>query len=107
MTCRLPQGVIENLLSLVEKLGFVPNGSRVYYEERSQPPLLTAMARSYYEKTKDIEFIRKNMPTLEKEFNFWMNNSLVQVRSRHTYAASMTRVFLSRSSRYIVPINNN
>ena len=82
------QGVIENLLSLVEKLGFVPNGSRVYYEERSQPPLLTAMVRAYYEKTKDIDFIRKNMATLEKEFNFWMNNSMVQVGLMHTYAAS-------------------
>lgn len=73
------QGVIENLLHLVKTLGFVPNGSRVYYEERSQPPLLLAMAKAYYDKTHDLQFIRDNIDTLEQEFNFWMNNSMVDV----------------------------
>ncbi|XP_026288503.1 trehalase isoform X2 [Frankliniella occidentalis] len=73
------KGVIENLMHLVKVLGFVPNGSRVYYEERSQPPLLIAMARAYYDKTNDIKFIEDNMETLEKEFNFWMNNSMIEV----------------------------
>src|SRR4051812_48422576 len=29
-----------NLLSLVARLGFVPNGNRTYYTSRSQPPYL-------------------------------------------------------------------
>ena len=34
------QGLVENLVWLVEQRGFVPNGLRTYYTNRSQPPLL-------------------------------------------------------------------
>ena len=27
-------GVVENLMELVERFGFVPNGARIYYENR-------------------------------------------------------------------------
>ena len=37
------QGVIRNLAYMVDNHGFVPNGGRVYYLLRSQPPLLTSM----------------------------------------------------------------
>lgn len=40
------KGIIENFLSMVERFGFVPNGGRVYYLSRSQPPLLIPMVRS-------------------------------------------------------------
>jgi alpha,alpha-trehalase len=33
--------MIENFLDLVERFGFVPNGGRIYYSKRSQPPFLT------------------------------------------------------------------
>lgn len=39
------KGMIENFLSMVERFGFVPNGGRVYYLSRSQPPLLIPMVR--------------------------------------------------------------
>lgn len=35
------QGTVGTLLSLVEAHGFVPNGLRRYYLNRSQPPLLS------------------------------------------------------------------
>jgi len=34
------QGMVENLVAFVERYGFVPNGGRVYYLQRSQPPVL-------------------------------------------------------------------
>ncbi len=43
----LLRGVIDNLVSLVGSLGYVPNGGRRYYN-RSQPPLLSAMVREYW-----------------------------------------------------------
>lgn len=51
-------GMIENFLHLVNRYGFVPNGGRIYYERRSQPPFLTLMVESYYQATKDKEFLR-------------------------------------------------
>ena len=37
------QGVVQNLLDDVSDFGFVPNGGRAYYTQRSQPPLLASM----------------------------------------------------------------
>ncbi|KAJ8315955.1 hypothetical protein KUTeg_005969 [Tegillarca granosa] len=73
------KGMLENFFEQVEKLGHVPNGDRVYYSKRSQPPLLIQMVNEYYEHTKDLDFIQGNIDTLEKEYNFWMNNRNVVV----------------------------
>ncbi|XP_076002067.1 trehalase [Genypterus blacodes] len=67
-------GMIQNFLYLVNRYGFVPNGGRVYYERRSQPPFLTLMVESYYQATKDKEFLRAALPALEQEYLFWMQN---------------------------------
>lgn len=42
MLCMLGlQGVVSNLLGMVEQHGFMPNGLRSYFLHRSQPPLLS------------------------------------------------------------------
>lgn len=41
------KGILLNMMYLVKKYGCVLNGSRVYYEKRSQPPLLIHMAYAY------------------------------------------------------------
>jgi len=37
------KGLVQNLLDDVSTYGFVPNGGRIYYLNRSQPPLLSDM----------------------------------------------------------------
>nr|QFR37581.1 trehalase 1A [Phigalia pilosaria] len=71
------KGMIENLIELLNKLGHIPNGSRWYYQERSQPPLLSAMVMRYYEKTKDKAFLKKHIGSLEKELHYWMDTQIV------------------------------
>ncbi|EYC31570.1 hypothetical protein Y032_0004g2221 [Ancylostoma ceylanicum] len=78
------KAMIENLGSLVERFGFVPNGGRVYYLRRSQPPLLAGMLYEYYEVTKDREFVKKMLPILEKELTFWNNNRMTTVTVQGT-----------------------
>lgn len=56
---------------LIDLYGFVPNGNRVYYLNRSQPPLLTWCVYAYYQETKDVEFVRSAMSWLEKEMHFF------------------------------------
>ncbi|XP_041920060.1 trehalase isoform X1 [Alosa sapidissima] len=73
------QGMINNFLYLVDRYGFVPNGGRIYYERRSQPPFLTVMVRDYFRVTKDINFLKKAVPALEREYNFWMQNRSIIV----------------------------
>ncbi|KAL7670239.1 hypothetical protein ACOME3_005178 [Neoechinorhynchus agilis] len=71
--------MILNMFDSVIKYGFVPNGGRVYYTTRSQPPVLTLMVDDYYEKTKDKEFIRNSIVVLEMEFDFWVRNRTVKI----------------------------
>ena len=59
---------------------FIANGARIYYLNRSQPPFLTQMVQSYWEKTGDREFMTQALPHLDKEYNFWMKNASVTVR---------------------------
>lgn len=65
------RGMIENMGHLIDLYGFVPNGNRVYYLNRSQPPLLTWCVHAYYQETQDVEFVRSAMSWLEKEMNFF------------------------------------
>lgn len=80
------QGMVENLLSMVEKFGFVPNGGRIYYLNRSQPPLLTLMVSDYVKYTNDFEFLRNNVNILEKELNFWLTKRITEIdKNGNTY----------------------
>ncbi|ENN70552.1 hypothetical protein HUJ04_007985 [Dendroctonus ponderosae] len=76
---RTARGMIENLLSMVETYGFVPNGGRIYYLNRSQPPLLTLMAALYLKYTDDIEWIRAKIGVLDKELTYWLQEKTVDV----------------------------
>lgn len=73
------KGMIENLLHLVEKVGYIPNGSRIYYLGRSQPPLLTAMVASYFAATGDIVWLERHISTVEKELQYWLDKKKVTV----------------------------
>nr|UYZ39132.1 soluble trehalase 1A like protein [Apocheima cinerarius] len=73
------KGMIENLLHLVDKLGYIPNGSRIYYLGRSQPPLLTAMVASYFAATGDLAWLEQHVPTVEKELQYWLDKKKVTV----------------------------
>ncbi|XP_030540312.1 probable trehalase isoform X2 [Rhodamnia argentea] len=65
------KAIVTNLVYLLEQYGHVLNGARVYYTNRSQPPLLSAMIRAIYERTHDVEFVMKCLPALLKEHEFW------------------------------------
>lgn len=75
------KGMLQNFLEMVDQLGYVPNGGRVYFE-RSQPPLLIPMFKIYLDATKDIEFLRSSLPLLVKEFEFWMNNRTMPIQHK-------------------------
>ena len=90
------KGMIENYIELVRRYGFVPNGGRIYYLNRSQPPFLIQMLELYYRYTNDVEFVRRNLAVLEKEYQFWeMHRSIKLVvsgtsRTLTVYKANMT-----------------
>nr|XP_005579882.1 PREDICTED: trehalase [Macaca fascicularis] len=73
------KGMLQNFLDLVKTYGHVPNGGRVYYLQRSQPPLLTLMMDCYLTHTNDTTFLQENIETLALELDFWTKNRTVSV----------------------------
>lgn len=61
------KGMLHNFLDMVDIYGMVPNGGRIYYERRSQPPLLIAMVDAYVTATDDVQFLRDHIHLLQKE----------------------------------------
>lgn len=55
------KGILENFIYMIKKFGYVLYGNRIYYEGRSQPPLLTQMMATYYSFTNDESFINDNI----------------------------------------------
>ncbi|GBP39856.1 Trehalase [Eumeta japonica] len=74
------RGIIENFIELLNTIGLVPNGSRWYYQQRSQPPLLTAMVDLYMRQTKDYDFLSANVRYLEKELEYWLDTQTVSFK---------------------------
>nr|XP_020840328.1 trehalase isoform X2 [Phascolarctos cinereus] len=73
------KGMLQNFLDMVKHYGHVPNGGRVYYLQRSQPPLLTLMMDRYLAYTNDLAFLRDNIETLDLELVFWMRDRSVNI----------------------------
>ncbi|KAL8173489.1 UNVERIFIED_CONTAM: hypothetical protein K2H54_002624 [Gekko kuhli] len=97
------KGMIQNFLHLVEKFGHVPNGGRVYYERRSQPPFLALMMEAYLERTRDLAFLNESLPLLEKEYRFWQEQRAVNV-SLGAAAAGEEEEEEYALNRYHVPV---
>lgn len=70
----LAKSNVDNMLYLVDKFGFMPNGSRTFYLNRSQPPFLSEMVKDVYNYFKDRTWLYGAYNTLLKEYDFWQNN---------------------------------
>jgi len=71
------RGILDNFVYMVITYGFVPNGGRIYYTARSQPPLLARMVRRFVEYTGDLAFLEEVFPVLVSEHSFWMQRRAV------------------------------
>ncbi|BBN83519.1 periplasmic trehalase [Pseudoalteromonas sp. A25] len=68
----LIEAMVNNFVNLIERFGCVPNGNRVYYTSRSQPPVLALMVQLLmpYKKS-DIEWVKRVVNAMLKEHAFW------------------------------------
>ena len=76
---RIARNQIEHFLGFVDRFGFVPNGARVYYLNRSQPPMLPLMVKAYVDYTGDASIIEPALPLLVREHDWWMANRTVEI----------------------------
>ncbi len=74
--CETARMVVENTLWMAKQYGFVPNGSRTYYLNRSQPPMLPMIVERYYEECgrhlkNPQKFLERALDSLKVEHDFW------------------------------------
>lgn len=80
--CDSATDMIENFSFLISTYGFIPNGSRTYYLNRSQPPLFCTMVERYMrnclkDQKKRYSFLKGILPLLDKEYGFWKTQRTV------------------------------
>ena len=63
---------IDDLLYMIDRFGFVLNGSNTYFLYNSQPPVLALMVREYYDRVRDKVWLAGAYEGLKKEHDFWM-----------------------------------
>jgi len=66
--------MISNFADLIDRYGFIPNGTRTYYLTRSQPPFFSLMVDLLAKNTSDRVYT-KYRPELLAEYKFWMNGA--------------------------------
>eukprot|EP00877_Chromochloris_zofingiensis_P005742 jgi/Chrzof1/15169/Cz09g30050.t1 len=91
--------LVQNLLYMLNEIGFVPNGARVYYLNRSQPPLLSGMVRSVVEAGNDTELMAAALPLLIREHHYWTTgDKLVMVQAANGTVYNMSRYYANWTS---------
>ncbi|PWY96834.1 glycoside hydrolase, partial [Testicularia cyperi] len=78
------KSLLENFGDLIDLLGFIPNGNRIYYKNRSQPPFFALMVDRYIEASNDTSVLERFLPLLEREMSFWKNNRTIEFTSPFT-----------------------
>lgn len=63
----------ENMLHLIDTLGYVPNFTLKDQLNRSQPPVASALVRAIYKHTHDKTWLSHASSILAKEHAFWMS----------------------------------
>uniref|UniRef100_A0AAF5DE67 Trehalase n=1 Tax=Strongyloides stercoralis TaxID=6248 RepID=A0AAF5DE67_STRER len=74
------KGMIGNLLHLIDIYGYIPYGYRIYHLKKTTVPLLALTVNEYFQHTNNLDFLKKALPYLEKEFLFWEKERSVSVK---------------------------
>jgi alpha,alpha-trehalase len=75
----------DNICSMVERFGFMLNGSRTFYLNRSQPPYLAMMVKDCYEANPDKKWLAGAYAALTKEYDFWMTRRITPIGLNRYY----------------------
>lgn len=99
---RLAKGGANNLLYLVDSLGFVPNANADWGDNRSQPPYLSMMVTDIYKRTGDKDWLKKAYVTLQKEYAFWTDTTGTGIEDHRTAISGLQRFFHHATQRELL-----
>lgn len=97
------QNAVRNLLYLVQIIGFVPNGNRVYYLNRSQPPTLTEAVLVVFDalpnNNERAKWLQEAVPILDQEYeNFTKAHSIFSVHGSTRLAKEQFSIYTVNTS---------
>ncbi|KAH9970761.1 trehalase [Lactifluus volemus] len=75
---------LQNFMDEIETFGYIPNGGRIYYLNRSQPPMFIWMLANYVAASNDTSILHRALPLAELELTWWKNNRSLNVTSPYT-----------------------
>ncbi|QVL57051.1 MAG: hypothetical protein KFB93_06635 [Simkaniaceae bacterium] len=67
--------IVQNFAHLIDLLGFIPNGNRVYFASRSQPPYFSFLLKLLYDRGEE-DYAKSFLSHLEKEYLYWTNHQI-------------------------------
>ena len=91
----LARDMLDNIASLIQRYGHMPNGNRSYYLSRSQPPFFSLMVELVAAHEGDAVFVQY-LPELEAEYAYWMDGA--QDLQPGSAARHVVRLLTGRSS---------
>ena len=80
----IANSTLQNFMDQLEKFGFIPNGGRIYYLNRSQPPMFIHMLDKYVSATNDTSVLQRALPLAKLELQWWATNRAISVTSSYT-----------------------
>ncbi|KAI0060461.1 glycoside hydrolase family 37 protein [Artomyces pyxidatus] len=80
----IANATLQNFMDEIETRGFIPNGGRIYYLNRSQPPLFIWMLSNYVAASSDTSILTRALPLAERELAWWRDNRSLNVTSPFT-----------------------
>ncbi len=90
--------MVNNFCYLLDNFGFIPNGNRVYYLTRSQPPFFSMMLSLIMKNKSEININLPFISLLEKEYNYWMKSDEeeLQRNKAHLHTVKVEGALLNR-----------
>lgn len=114
--------MLNNFVYFIKQFGFIPNGSRIYYLNRSQPPYFAQMVQMFYDVSmqsteltlqKKLEIrkfvLNRALSSMIKEYEYWMANKTMEITTSdgqlHTYNIYRADTNRPRPESYFEDIN--
>eukprot|EP00002_Diphylleia_rotans_P025262 TRINITY_DN4993_c0_g1_i2.p1 TRINITY_DN4993_c0_g1~~TRINITY_DN4993_c0_g1_i2.p1 ORF type:complete len:406 (-),score=65.47 TRINITY_DN4993_c0_g1_i2:313-1530(-) len=93
---------ILNMMGVIEEFGLMPNGLRIYYLNRSQPPLLSEMVATFISSGEyPTDFVQYAAAILDREYAFWMDHTKghsVKIVGENGRVYTLNRYFANTTS---------
>lgn len=92
------KSTLSNFMDLIADYGFIPNGGRIYYLNRSQPPLFTQLLYLYLNATNDQSFLTRALALNDAELQWWDQNRSINITGPSGQSRSMFRYYVKNSA---------